>query len=936
MSQTEFKNGAISPMKPKNTPSSPNEPTTIAPSVNGWNAQYIESMYMAWQEDENTLTKEWQDFFKGFELGNSHAARPTTSESIREEQSRVDSLIYHYRSTGHYAADLDPLSIAPCEDAHLQLSSFGLNVSQLDSMFDPGHIDLPNPSTLRSIIDKLDKTYCDHIGVEYAHIENTEQRRWLQNKMEPTNNKPDFSPEIKQRIFHKLAEATTLEHFCATRYIGKKRFSLEGGESLIPMMSELINHASHEGAEVVTIGMAHRGRINVLVNILNKSYDQLFTEFEESWAEAYVKGGGDVKYHLGFSADILTAHDLPMHITLASNPSHLEFGHSVVLGKARAKQRTQHEEDRSLCIPLLIHGDASFPGQGIVAEMFNMAHLDGYTVGGTIHLVVNNQIGFTTNPHDSYNGRYCTDIAKMVGAPIFHVNGDDPEACVHVVQMAVEYRQKFHNDIIIDVWCYRKHGHNEADEPSYTQPMMYDIIRKMKTVTEKYGDELVANSILDSKQRNALVEDVRSKLDESQQRSLEQPVLPHVPPYSKTSAWEGLTSNASNREVETAVSVELLDAVATALGTTPEQFNPHPKLQKILAKRGSAIKKDIQLDWGMGELLAYGTLLEEGSPVRLTGQDVERGTFSHRHAVLFDTVTGEPHMPLNHISNNQETMCIHNSPLTENACLGFEYGYSLGDPKMLIVWEAQFGDFANGAQVIIDQFIASAEVKWQRASGLVLLLPHGYEGQGPEHSSARLERFLSLCSNENMSVINPTTPAQIFHALRRQIKWTFRKPLVVMSPKSLLRHQGAVSTIKDLTENGFKSIIDEHFEYPTKVKRVVFCSGKVYYDLLDHREKVDASALIALVRIEELYPFPQYALEAIIQKYSDAEFMYVQEEPENMGAWHYIDATFRDQLDISLTRVSRRPCASPAVASIKMHTIEQHRILIEAIGLSEK
>ena len=923
-------------MKPNNSPSSTKLPTTITPSVNGWNAQYLESMFMEWKKDENTLSKEWQDFFKGFELGSSQSDSSVTSESIREEQSRIDSLIYHYRSTGHYAADLDPLSIAHREHDHLQLSSFGLNESQLDSMFDPGHIDLPNPSTLRVIIEKLDNTYCNHIGVEYGHIENTEQRRWLQNKMEPTNNKPDFSTETKHRILRKLTEATTLEHFCATRYIGKKRFSLEGSETLIPMMSELINHAGDQGAKVVTIGMAHRGRINVLVNILNKTYDQLFTEFEESWAEDYVKGGGDVKYHLGYSADILTANDSPVHISLASNPSHLEFGHSVVLGKTRARQRTQHEEDRSLSIPLLIHGDASFPGQGIVAEMFNMTHLDGYTVGGTIHFVINNQIGFTTNPHDCYSGRYCTDIAKMVGAPIFHVNGDDPEACVHVVQMAVEYRQKFHNDIIIDLWCYRKRGHNEADEPSYTQPMMYDIIRKMKTVTEKYGDELIASSVCSAQERIEMVEEVRSKLDESQQRSLEQPVLPHVPPYSKTSAWDGLTSNTTDREVHTTVSIELLTKVSTALGKTPEKFHQHPKLKKLLVMRGSAINDDILLDWGMGELLAYGTLLEEGSPVRLTGQDVERGTFSHRHAVMFDTITGESYLALNHISQNQAMMCIHNSPLTESACLGFEYGYSLADPKMLIVWEAQFGDFANGAQVIIDQFIASAEVKWKRASGIVLLLPHGYEGQGPEHSSARLERFLSLCSNENMSVINPTTPAQIFHALRRQIKWAFRKPLVVMSPKSLLRHPGAVSSIADLTDNGFKSVIDEYFEDPSKIKRVVFCSGKVYYDLLDHRTKVDASNFIALVRIEELYPFPQQKLESIILKYSDAEFMYVQEEPENMGAWHYIDAAFRDQLTISLTRVSRRPCASPAVASNKMHSIEQHRILIEAIGLSEE
>jgi 2-oxoglutarate dehydrogenase E1 component len=583
-----------------------------------------------------------------------------------------------------------------------------------------------------------------------------------------------------------------------------------------------------------------------------------------------------------------------------------------------------------------VHGDASFPGQGIVAEMFNMAHLDGYTVGGSIHFVVNNQIGFTTNPHDSYSGRYCTDIAKMVGAPIFHVNGDDPEACVHVVQMAVAYRQRFHNDVVIDMWGYRKHGHNESDEPSYTQPTMYDRVRNMKNVTETYAETLVEQGALTSQEHVTMLNDVRSTIDESQQRSIEQPVATRVPPYRKTTVWEGLRGDPTSRKTDTTVSIEKLKEVSSALGYITDSFNHHPKLTKLLEMRGSAIETNKPLDWGMGELLAYGTLLQEGSPVRLTGQDVERGTFSHRHAVLFDIKTGEHRIPLNHISGTQATMCVHNSPLTENACLGFEYGYSLGDPQMLIVWEAQFGDFVNGAQVIIDQFIASAEVKWQRASGIVMLLPHGYEGQGPEHSSARLERFLALCAGNNMTVIYPTTPSQIFHALRRQIKWNFRKPLVVMSPKSLLRHPEAVSPVSDLTESGFKSVIDEQHPSPSDVKRVIFCTGKVYYDLFDYRNKIQATTSIALVRIEELYPFPQIALNAITQRYMNAEFMFVQEEPENMGAWRYTDAAFRDNLDISLTRVCRRTCASPAVASHKMHKIEQQRILIEAIGLAAK
>ncbi|MDP7005476.1 MAG: 2-oxoglutarate dehydrogenase E1 component [Phycisphaerales bacterium] len=914
-------------MQPENQSTAAKTPATIAPSINSWNSEYLDNLRRSWKDNPLSVSQEWRDFFSGFELGNA------TSDCIREDQVNVDSLIYHYRSAGHYAADLDPLGIAPRTDKQLRLSAFNLSESQLDDMFDPGHLEMQNPSKLRDIINRLDETYCKHIGVEYLHIENTEQRRWLQQQMEPISNKPSFDSSTKCQILRKLIETTALEHFCATRYIGKKRFSIEGSESLIPMIRELINRAGDHNVEVVTIGMAHRGRINVLVNILNKTYDQLFTEFEESWAEDYVGGGGDVKYHLGFSSDVITDNNKPVHVTLASNPSHLEFGHSVVLGKTRARQRIQHNENRELCIPLIIHGDASFPGQGIVAEMFNMAHLDGYTVGGTVHFIVNNQIGFTTNPRDSYSGKYCTDIAKMVSAPIFHVNGDDPEACVHAVRMAVEYRQTFHNDVVIDLWSYRKHGHNESDEPSYTQPLMYKTIRKMKSVTDKYADNLIAQGVITPEKRKVITEEVRSTLNESQQRTVEHPVAPMIPPYRQTTVWEGLRGDPTQRKANTAVSSELISKIVNALSQIPENFSYHPKLKNLLSNRKNIALNNSKIDWGLGELLAYGTLLEEGSPVRLTGQDVERGTFSHRHAVIVDTETDETMIPLNSISDDQALMCVHNSPLTESACLGFEYGYSLGDPQMLVVWEAQFGDFANGAQVIIDQFIASAEVKWKRASGLVMLLPHGYEGQGPEHSSARLERFLALCANHNMSVIFPTTPAQIFHALRRQIKWNFRKPLVVMSPKSLLRHSEATSLITELTEDGFRTVIDEPNNNPSIIKRVIFCSGKIYYDLIDFRRRADKGNTIAIVRIEELYPFPEITLNAILNRYPVSEFMFVQEEPENMGAWRYIDAAFRDNLDIQLTRVCRRPCSSPAVASNKMHNIEQRRILIEAIGL---
>ena len=920
-------------MQPNNQGSQAYIPTTIPPAINAWSAEYIENLRQIWTEDPASIPEQWQYFFKGFDLGHTTEKNNDNCSHASAHQANVDSLIYHYRSAGHYAADLDPLAIANRRRDHLTLSSFDLDESHLDEQFNPGHLAMPNPSRLRDIIERLDDTYCRHIGIEYLHIEDRPQRKWLQGKMEPISNKPTFEPSVRIRILRKLVEATTLESFCATRYIGKKRFSLEGSESLIPMMRELINHAGDRDVEVVTIGMAHRGRINVLVNILNKSYDQLFTEFEESWSEDYVSGGGDVKYHLGYSADINTDNNRNIHITLASNPSHLEFGHSVVLGKARARQRVQHDENRAKCIPLIIHGDASFPGQGIVAEMFNMTHLDGYTVGGSIHFVVNNQIGFTTNPRDSYSGRYCTDIAKMVGAPILHVNGNDPEACIHAVQIAVEYRQTFHNDIVIDMWSYRKHGHNETDEPSYTQPQMYETIKEMQPVTDLYANSLIEDGILTRDQWEQMSCEVRDQLHASQQRSIENPVSPHVEPYRLTTVWGGLKGDPTKRSVDTTVTKESLIDIATSLGYVPDGFSVHPKLTKLLSFRSNAIVANSPIDWGMGELLSFGSILQEGMPVRLTGQDVERGTFSHRHAVLADTKTGMAWMPLNFMNDEQAFICVHNSPLTESACLGYEYGYSLGHPNMLIVWEAQFGDFANGAQVIIDQFVASAEVKWQRASGLVMLLPHGYEGQGPEHSSARLERFLALCANYNMTVINPTTPAQIFHALRRQIKWEFRKPLVVMSPKSLLRHPEAVSNVTDFTDDSFRVVIDDIEVSPSSVSRVIFCTGKIYYDLLEHRRHVTDGLSIALVRIEELYPFPRKTVESVIQRYSGAEYMFVQEEPENMGAWRYIDAAFRDDLEISLTRVCRKACASPAVASNKMHGIEQRRILIEALGL---
>ncbi|MCA9296343.1 MAG: 2-oxoglutarate dehydrogenase E1 component, partial [Phycisphaerales bacterium] len=590
-----------------------------------------------------------------------------------------------------------------------------------------------------------------------------------------------------------------------------------------------------------------------------------------------------VKYHRGYSSDHVTGRGEMIRLTLSPNPSHLEFGHSVVLGRARAKQRLRGDSARNHCVPILIHGDASFPGQGIVAEMFNMMKLDGYTVGGAVHFVINNQIGFTTNPSDAHSGTYCTDIAKIVEAPIFHVNGDDPEAVVFVTRLAIEYRETFNSDVVIDLWCYRKHGHNEGDEPTYTQPLMYERIKKHPPVLKQYVERLIAEGHLDQKTFDDIYEKQRSVLDEAQTRSRENPTDPNVDAFR--SVWAGLTEAYSDEPIETGVPREELQQVATALGTVPGEFDLHRKLKKLFEYRGASVTEDAEVDWGLGEMLSYGTLLLEGHAVRLTGQDVERGTFSHRHAVVFDQKTADGYVPLNNIAPKQSRFCIHNSPLTESACVGFEYGYSLGDPQMLVIWEAQFGDFVNGAQVIFDQFIASAEVKWERCTGLTCLLPHGYEGQGPEHSSARLERFLALCAKNNMQVVYPTTPAQIFHVLRRQMKRNFRKPLIIMSPKSLLRHPKATSRIDEFVNGRFEHILDDPFvSDASRINRLLLCSGKVYYDLLAKREEMKNDA-VAIVRVEQLYPHPLEPMREVLQRYSSAkDVIWVQEEPKNMGA----------------------------------------------------
>ncbi|MCH2160862.1 MAG: 2-oxoglutarate dehydrogenase E1 component [Phycisphaerales bacterium] len=899
--------------------------------MNGQNAEFIDAQYKQWQNDPTSVDLDWQRFFEGFELGN---ARPAAEGVAHSLQGKVDSLIYHYRDIGHFAADLDPLGSSRPFPEELTLESFGLSDEHLDETFDPGVLPLDNPAPLREIVELLEETYCRHIGVEYMHIQERERRRWLQKRMETVRNQMPLPPDRRLRILDRLLAADVFENFLQARFIGKKRFGLEGGESLITAMDTIIELGPPNGIDEFTIGMAHRGRLNVLCNILGKTFDQLFTEFAEAWEEDFVEGGGDVKYHQGYSHDHLTEAGNKLRLTLAANPSHLEYVNAIVLGRARAKQRLKDDENRDQVVPVLVHGDAAFPGQGIVAETFNMMKLEGYSVGGTVHVVVNNQVGFTTDQHDLFSGRYCTEIAKMVEAPIFHVNGDDPEACAWVARLALEFRQAFHTDVVLDIWCYRKNGHNETDEPAFTQPLMYRKIRNRPSVAERYRDTLIEAGVLDSSTYDSMRNERMDRMDSAQQAASQNPVDPTVDPFQ--SIWSGLTDAYEITPIDTGIDRERLEYIIGKLTEHPEDFTPHKTISKGLKGRGR-ILEDTEVDWATAELAAYGSLLMDGCAIRLTGQDVERGTFSHRHSRLHDQETGESHIPLNELSPEQAKFCVHNSPLTESACVGYEYGYSLTDPRMLIIWEAQFGDFANGAQVMIDQFIASAEAKWQRSSGLALFLPHGYEGQGPEHSSARLERFLQLCADENMQVCYPSRASQVFHMIRRQMMQPFRKPLIVMTPKSMLRMPVAKSPIERFVTGGFLNTIDdtmfsEQGSDRSKVKRVAFCTGKIYYELNDRRREIERDD-IAIVRIEQLYPFPAGEIREILDRYPAAEHVdWIQEEPRNMGAFRFIQTTMADTFDIKINGICRDESASPAVGSSKVHAQEQEAILTEAIG----
>ncbi|NLJ28252.1 MAG: 2-oxoglutarate dehydrogenase E1 component [Deltaproteobacteria bacterium] len=897
-----------------------------------WNADFIDSQYKLWKSDPKRVSREWRIFFEGFEL----AAFPEReavgichkSEVLR--QARVNELIHRYRDLGHLLACLDPLVSCPTDHPLLNLTAFNLSGEDLERSFYAENFSDSGQAPLREILQALKETYCRSIGVEYMHLQDPDERSWLQERMEPGRNRPHLEAQDKIRILNKLCQATLFEEFLHTKYVGQKRFSLEGAEVVVAMLDGLIQHASERGCREMIMGMAHRGRLNVQVNNLLKLYETIFCEFDDNYDPESLVGSGDVKYHKGFMADIQTLHGKALRILLASNPSHLEAVNPVVEGIARARQDQAGDLDGKKILPLLIHGDSAFAGQGIVAETLNLSQLEGYRTGGTVHIVINNQIGFTTLPEDARSTRYATDVAKMLMVPIFHVHGENPEAALHVVKLACDYRMEFAKDVVIDVVCYRRYGHNEGDEPYYTQPRMYDRIRERPPVYEIYAEKLQDEKVVVKEDLEQIKSGINECLARAYDSERDKTCGPPESPFYES--WSEIRGNYSHTPVETGVKREELVSIARKMHHVPKGFSVHRKLERILDRRLEVVEKGEGIDWATAELLAFGSLLLEGTPVRLSGQDSRRGTFSQRHSVLTDMHLGEHYTPLNHLSEDQALYTVYDSMLSENAVLGFEYGYSLASPRSLVIWEAQFGDFANNAQVIIDQFISSAQYKWNRLSGLVLFLPHGFEGQGPEHSSARLERYLQLCVEDNIQVCYPTTPAQHFHMLRRQVKRDFRKPLIVMTPKSLLRHPLAVSSLEEMASGHFQEVLDDALEIQNP-KRVIFCSGKVYYDLLERRRDLQISN-IAILRIEQFYPFPEKPLEKIISRYGSAEeWCWVQEEPENMGGWSFMRHRLQDRVGKALQYIGRAAAASPATGHLVTHKLELTALLDLAIGI---
>lgn len=917
--------------------------------LSGGSMAYVDALYEDYLSDPTSVSEDWQAAFKALPQVNGQSA-DVSHRDIRnyflqnadkksfmvtksdEKQANVDAFIEAFRRLGHLAARLDPLEMAVRPSVpSLGLAFHHLSDNELDKEFYVGKTFKKETMTLRELYSVLQQTYCGSIGIEYMHIANEEETQWIERKLESVNGREIFNENQKIEILKELIAADGLERYLGTRYVGQKRFSLEGGDSLVPMMKEIIRMGGANQVKEIVVGMAHRGRLNVLINVLGKSPDQLFQEFE---GKVNTERTGDVKYHLGFSSDLRTDSGAILHVALAFNPSHLEIIGPVVEGSARSRLRRRHDLiHKNAVLPVVLHGDAAFAGQGVVMETFNFSQARGYCTGGTVHIIINNQIGFTTsNPLDARSTLYCTDIGKMVQAPIIHVNGDDPEAVVFATQIAFEFRMKFKRDVVIDLVCYRRQGHNEADEPSVTQPEMYKKIKSMRTLREIYAEELVATGCVTPKQVDAFIEGYRQKLDEGK------PIVDVVHDDHEdkiASDWTPYINGRWTDKANTAVSLKVLQELSTQLQTLPDGFELHPVVKRLMLEREKMAHGELAINWGYAETMAYATLLHEGHGVRLSGQDCGRGTFAHRHAVLHDIENGNITIPLERVVADQSyPFVVIDSVLSEEAVLAFEYGYASSEPTSLVIWEAQFGDFANGAQVVIDQFISSGEQKWGRLCGLVMLLPHGYEGQGPEHSSARLERFMQLCAQQNIQVCTPTTPAQMFHLLRRQIIRTFRKPLIVMTPKSLLRHKLAVSSLKDLSSGKFQTVIPEVDPLdPAEVTKIVLCCGKVYYDLLQKRRD-DKMKHVAIVRIEQLYPFPKVALRKVLAGYKQAKkVIWCQEEPQNQGVWFSSQHNMLDclQNDQSLHYAGRGFAAAPAVGSIYLHMQQQEELVEQAL-----
>ena len=926
-----------------------NEITNIA------NVEYVEALYQKFLANPSSVPPEWKAYFArsngddgsispslgpSFQAPGLFSAPVDGQEQGRSQQTnltlqnQLNEVIRAYRSFGHLRARLDPLNLRNLSQAKLEPAFFGLTESHMDKLVVSEAMRLDVPQTLREILQQLERTYCGSVGVEFMHIDDPTVRHWLQERIEQSQNRSEFNREDQVRILARLIDAHTFEQFIRRKFLGAKSFSLEGAESLIPLLDFAVEKAAEEGIQEIVLAMAHRGRLNVLANILRKKPRHIFREFTDP-SVAHADGSGDVKYHLGHSDDYQTRAGDKIHLSLCFNPSHLEFVNPVALGRIRAKQDRAGDNGRVRGMVFLIHGDAAFPGEGIVQEILNLSRLEGYDVGGTLHVVINNQIGFTTAPREARSFTYATDVVKMLQIPIFHVNGDDPEAVAHVVRLALGFRAKFRRDAIIDLYCYRRLGHNEGDEPTFTQPKLYEAIKRHKPVHELYLDRLI--------ERNSLTREEAAEFEAQRLQTLEQELSllrsETHPPTAEgfQGVWAGYQGGLESEtaEVETGVEQSRLSALLDAQTRLPEDFHPHPKIQRAMEMRRKMARGQQPLDWSAAESLAFASLASDGIRVRLSGQDSARGTFSHRHAVLHDYQTGREYCPLRHLAPDQAPVEIYNSPLSEAGVLGFEYGYSLDCPDGLILWEAQFGDFSNAAQVYIDQFITTAEEKWRRLSGLVLLLPHGFEGMGPEHSSARLERFLQLGAKDNIQVVYPTTPAQYFHCLRRQALRPWRKPLVIMTPKSLLRHPQSVSTLEDFSQGKFRPMIAGVNEsHKRDVDRVILCSGKVYYDLEKKRRELERVE-VPIIRIEQLYPFPEEATNTALAFYpEDVPLIWVQEEPENMGAWWYLNLKFRGTLfkNRAVSAISRRPSASPATGSATRHRGQQERLLAAAFG----